>query len=51
MNKILLILFGFAVGCGAGATWFAFDQDEPAAVAAVRSAAPSATRRGIGGDA
>jgi|GEM_PF-5083284 len=40
MNKSLLVLFGFAVGCGGGATWFAFVKDEPAARAAVLQPLP-----------
>jgi pilus assembly protein CpaB len=34
MNKTLLILIGFVLGSGGGATWLALGQHEPAAVAA-----------------
>jgi pilus assembly protein CpaB len=40
MNKTLLILLGFAVGCGGGATWLAFAKDEPAVAAVLQPLPP-----------
>ncbi len=40
IKKTLLILLGFAVGCGGGATWLAFAKDDPAVAVAVLQPLP-----------
>ena len=40
MKKSTLVLFGFVLGCGGGATWLALDQTAPAEVAVAHPPLP-----------